>query len=350
MRPQSSSRSNRSATRTLLLSAAILTATANFGCAHFSTTLDAFSPPASSADSQSITPLEKFGATLGGIDWLGRDATSDASVEPLDSEISRDTEICRWLVLSQAGRSAMAEGDLRRAQEIYRAAVACTTDLPTQDARFQTSLEHLVAVAAAHRRLGDDGTAELTMQRIHETASARGLHETAVERLDLRFEELSTTKRQYTRHVLPIRRLYAPNRRGFDRMILSAAETFDVDPALVKAVVAAESNFDPMAVSPVGAQGLMQLMPNTAREMGVDWPFDPKQNLKGGVRYLRAMLDRFGDTRFALAAYNAGPEAVHRHGGIPPYRETQNYVKRVMKFYANYQMQTISSAFTDSES
>ena len=133
-------------------------------------------------------------------------------------------------------------------------------------------------------------------------------------------------------------------------MIFTAAKEFNVEPALVKAVVAAESNFDARAVSPVGAQGLMQLMPQTARAMGVDWPFDPRDNLKGGVRYLRAMLDRFDDTKYALAAYNAGPEAVDRYGGIPPYRETREYVQKVLRFYASYRTQAFDPAMADSGS
>jgi soluble lytic murein transglycosylase-like protein len=133
-------------------------------------------------------------------------------------------------------------------------------------------------------------------------------------------------------------------------LIRSAATAFDVDPALVKAVVAAESNFDVHAVSPVGAQGLMQLMPATARAMEVDWPFDARENLAGGVKYLRMMLDRYGDTRYALAAYNAGPEAVDRHGGIPPYRETQEYVKRVLRFYSDYRSEWAEAGIADSGS
>jgi soluble lytic murein transglycosylase-like protein len=108
---------------------------------------------------------------------------------------------------------------------------------------------------------------------------------------------------------------------------------------LVKAVMAAESNFEKSAVSRVGAQGLMQLMPTTAREMGVVSPFVPSDNIRGGVRYLSEMLDRYGDVKFALAAYNAGPRAVDRHGGIPPYPETRAYVKRVLGFYREYQVE-----------
>jgi soluble lytic murein transglycosylase-like protein len=106
---------------------------------------------------------------------------------------------------------------------------------------------------------------------------------------------------------------------------------------LVKAVMRAESAFDPHAVSPKGAAGLMQLMPGTARDMGVVDRFDPIQNLDGGIRYLKLMLDRFdNDYELAVAAYNAGPEAVSRHGGVPPYLETRDYVQRVRDYYFRY--------------
>jgi soluble lytic murein transglycosylase len=130
-----------------------------------------------------------------------------------------------------------------------------------------------------------------------------------------------------------------PIQHAFDALIARTAASFGVDPALVKAVVAAESNFDIQAVSRVGAQGLMQLMPATAQEMGVESPFQARDNLKGGVRYLRSMLDRYGDVRRALAAYNAGPAAVDRYQGIPPYPETKAYVKRVLNYYRGYQGQ-----------
>lgn len=115
-----------------------------------------------------------------------------------------------------------------------------------------------------------------------------------------------------------------------DSMIVDAAANAGVDPALLRALVQAESGFNPLAVSPAGAKGLTQLMPGTAAALGVTDPFDPSQNLNGGARYLRQMLDEFGDIRLALAAYNAGPGKVRRHGGVPPYRETLAYVDRVM--------------------
>ncbi len=121
-------------------------------------------------------------------------------------------------------------------------------------------------------------------------------------------------------------------------LAVAAAERAGVDPELVLAVVAAESGFRPRAVSRKGAQGLMQLMPNTASALGVEDSFDPVQNLDGGTRYLSALLALYdGDVRRALAAYNAGEAAVARHGGVPPYPETRAYLKRVLERYEGRQ-------------
>jgi len=118
-----------------------------------------------------------------------------------------------------------------------------------------------------------------------------------------------------------------------EQHVQKAAEKYDLPPALIKAVIRAESNFQIDAVSSAGAQGLMQLMPATAEELGVDNPFDIKQNIEGGTRYLRKMLDRFeGSVRKALAAYNAGPGTVMKYNGQVPYPETRQYVKRVLRF------------------
>lgn len=122
-----------------------------------------------------------------------------------------------------------------------------------------------------------------------------------------------------------------------DGLVQSNAATFGVDPNLIRAVIANESNFNPNATSNAGAQGLMQLMPQTAASLGVTNSYDPTQNVWGGTRYLRSMLDRFGgDTSKAIAAYNAGPEAVEKYGGVPPYPETQAYVNNVLGTYEQY--------------
>ena len=116
--------------------------------------------------------------------------------------------------------------------------------------------------------------------------------------------------------------------------ILKAAQKYDLPVNLINGVIRAESNFQVKAVSHAGAQGLMQLMPDTARELGVKNPFNIEENIDGGSRYLRKMLDSFGgDLKLALAAYNAGPEAVKKYGGkVPPFRETRQYVNRVLRF------------------
>lgn len=127
-----------------------------------------------------------------------------------------------------------------------------------------------------------------------------------------------------------------PINHGYDSLILTEARANRLDPALVKAVIAAESNFSPVAISRAGAQGLMQLMPQTADRLGVENPLQAEENVSGGTRYLRKMLDRYGDLSRALAAYNAGPKAVDHYRGIPPYPETKAYVERVLAYYRGY--------------
>jgi len=118
---------------------------------------------------------------------------------------------------------------------------------------------------------------------------------------------------------------------AFDSEINAAAASNGIDPALLKGLVSQESGFNPSARSGAGAVGLTQLMPGTASALGVTNPLDPAQSLQGGAKYLREQLDRFGgDETLALAAYNAGPGAVQKYGGVPPYAETQNYVTSVM--------------------
>lgn len=118
------------------------------------------------------------------------------------------------------------------------------------------------------------------------------------------------------------------------QLIRRLAPRFDVDYRLALAIARAESNLDPSAVSPKNAQGLMQLIPDTAARFGVRNAFDPEQNVRGGLAYLRWLLERFnGNVALASAAYNAGEGAVEKHGGVPPYAETQNYVQRILHFY-----------------
>ena len=120
----------------------------------------------------------------------------------------------------------------------------------------------------------------------------------------------------------------------YDRVIATEARRFGVDASLVSALIRAESNYEPRAISRTGARGLMQLMPATARRLAVSYPFDPVSNVRGGVKYLKELLERFDNRpELVLAAYNAGENAVDTYGGVPPYRETVGYVKRILSWW-----------------
>jgi len=141
-----------------------------------------------------------------------------------------------------------------------------------------------------------------------------------------------------TRSGKLVRTLVAPPKpAGADQdmrgLVAEAAKNFDVNPLLVDSVIQVESNYNPFAVSPKGAQGLMQLMPGTAQRFGVTDSFDPKQNIEAGVRYLKFLQNTFQDDRLAIAAYNAGEKAVARYKDVPPYAETVSYVAKVGKKY-----------------
>ena len=121
-----------------------------------------------------------------------------------------------------------------------------------------------------------------------------------------------------------------PPHRAYEDLIQEAARTYDLDPTLIRAVIRAESAFNPAVVSNAGAQGLMQIMPSLGDHFGVVDPFDPRQNIMAGTRYLAQLLEQYrGNVDLALAGYNAGPTAVARFKGVPPYRETRDYVKKI---------------------
>jgi soluble lytic murein transglycosylase-like protein len=146
---------------------------------------------------------------------------------------------------------------------------------------------------------------------------------------DLKKDKQLRTKLQFSSSVNPAE---------YDSIISSCATKYGVNPCLIKAVIHAESGYNPNAVSRKGASGLMQLMPGTARSLKVSNSFDPQDNVEGGVKYLRFLLDTFrGDVSLAVAAYNAGLNKVARYGGIPPYNETRTYVNRVLSYMQSYQ-------------
>jgi soluble lytic murein transglycosylase-like protein len=138
---------------------------------------------------------------------------------------------------------------------------------------------------------------------------------------------------------------YAVSAAEIDRAIQDSAQRHNVDANLVRAIIKVESNYNPGAVSRKGAMGLMQLMPSTAQQLNVSNPFDPEENVDAGVRHLKHLLDNFGgDLQLSLAAYNAGAGAVTRNNGVPPYAETQNYVKRITQIYGSGDVHTLGAS------
>ena len=148
------------------------------------------------------------------------------------------------------------------------------------------------------------------------------------------------TDRKYKLYIREARENPDAFIKKYDDIIKTASEKFSLEPSLVKAVIKAESGFDHKAESKKGAQGLMQLMPGTADEMEVDDPYNPEQNIFGGSRYLSKLMERYKDKEnkleHVLAAYNAGPESVEKYEGVPPYKETKTFIKRVLGYYEEY--------------
>ncbi len=145
------------------------------------------------------------------------------------------------------------------------------------------------------------------------------------------------TDRRYTIFIRSARKTPAEYIKEYGSIIRQASKRFGIDAHFIRAIIKAESGFDHKATSSKGAQGLMQLMPGTANDMAVEDPFDPEENIFGGTRYFSLLLKRFkNDKILALAAYNAGPEAVESYKGVPPFPETKAFVKRVMDYYETY--------------
>lgn len=157
---------------------------------------------------------------------------------------------------------------------------------------------------------------------------------------DVDFQSILDSKLNTAQTQSSTNKVFSPqstNKTEIEGLIEKYSERNGLDKDFVKALVKQESGFNPNATSKCGAMGLMQLMPGTAQGLGVTNPYDAEQNIAGGTKYLRSMIDRFqGNEKLALAAYNAGPNAVKKYGGIPPYQETQNYVKNIMSMYQGY--------------
>ncbi len=178
---------------------------------------------------------------------------------------------------------------------------------------------------------------DVPVQSLRDLSENDFIHTTALESKSSKAAQIEESSARLEEAPAPLGKTLSQRLEQFNPIIVDMAEQFGVDENLVKAVIAQESYGNPNAESHAGAKGLMQLMDKTAEGLGVTDSFDPEQNIRGGVRYLKMMLDRYDDVDLALAAYNAGPGNVDKYNGIPPFKETQHYVRRVMDYYKSMQ-------------
>ncbi|WP_218188069.1 lytic transglycosylase domain-containing protein [Desulfosarcina cetonica] len=157
---------------------------------------------------------------------------------------------------------------------------------------------------------------------------------------DQRFAAAPTDATQ--KPTAPVKKSRPESHLPFHRIVAQVAGRYEIDPSLIQAIIFAESGYNPKAKSKKGARGLMQLMPSTAKAFGVRDIYDPKQNIEGGVRYFKYLLDRYnGDVQLALAAYNAGSRHVEVYAGVPPFKTTQRYIKKVLKFHKKFKREKL---------
>ncbi|WP_061246935.1 lytic transglycosylase domain-containing protein [Leptospira noguchii] len=187
-------------------------------------------------------------------------------------------------------------------------------------------------------RIEEIPNVQLVLSRIQEIEN-RFVKEAPIQSKEQTFDSILKAEREKSISNFEKEKSFGKDLKNIEpslsKIIHQESEKNNLDPRLVQSVIKAESNFKTDAVSPKGAIGLMQLMPSTANSLGVEDPFDPAENVAGGTKFLSDLLNKYKNLDHALAAYNAGPSAVDRYSGIPPYRETRNYVEKVKKFYSS---------------
>ncbi|QFT88395.1 Soluble lytic murein transglycosylase precursor [Bacillus sp. THAF10] len=196
------------------------------------------------------------------------------------------------------------------------------TSTPNSQQHFADILESLLANSGDKQQATSFSSMPPSMPFVHPLNTAELLNKVNSFSLD------------HTPAPVPITHNPLTNGSDFEEIIQEAASRFGVDPKLIKSIIRQESSFNPNALSHAGAAGLMQLMPGTAKGLGVKNSFDPYQNIMGGTKYIKQMLDKYdGNVKLALAAYNAGPGNVDKYNGIPPFKETMNYVRKVTESF-----------------